>query len=123
MLNLKLGYKHKRKPRYAFFVEAKGPNKTSIYQADDDYVRLMKQMKTSIGIQVDMGFQNPKSLGLLVESWRCKLYSMKLVEEAIYLPAMIKRFWLVEKIEQVISILSTVEGVMLKESLKNSRTY
>ncbi|CEG64959.1 hypothetical protein RMATCC62417_01848 [Rhizopus microsporus] len=53
-------------------------------------------MKTSMGMQVNIGLESPKSFGLLVEGWRCKLYSMELVEDGVYLPAMIKRFWIVE---------------------------
>ncbi|RCH99132.1 hypothetical protein CU097_011815 [Rhizopus azygosporus] len=60
--------------------------------ADDDDAKLMKQMKTSMGMQVDIGLESSKSFGLLVEGWRCKLYSMELVEDGVYLPAMIKRF-------------------------------
>lgn len=45
----------------------KRPQQSSIYQDEDDYVKLLKQMKTSVDAQIDLGVRNPTSLGLLVE--------------------------------------------------------
>jgi hypothetical protein len=45
----------------------KRPEQSSIYQDEDDYVKLLKQMKTSVDAQIDLGVRNPTSLGLLVE--------------------------------------------------------
>lgn len=67
MPDLKLGYKFKGRPHFAFFVEAKRPGQTSHYQDESDFVKLMKAMKESINGQIDFGFQDPASFGLLVE--------------------------------------------------------
>lgn len=45
----------------------KRPGQVSLYQDEDDYVKLLKQMKTSVDVQIDLGIHNPTSLGLLVE--------------------------------------------------------
>lgn len=45
----------------------KRPGQISIYQDEDDYVKLLKQMKTSVDAQIDLEVRNPTSLGLLVE--------------------------------------------------------
>lgn len=45
----------------------KRPGQVSLYQDEDDYVKLLKQMKTSVDAQIDFGVRNPTSLGLLVE--------------------------------------------------------
>ncbi|KAI8985249.1 hypothetical protein BDB01DRAFT_721838 [Pilobolus umbonatus] len=65
--SIKLGNKIKGKPRYAFFVEAKRPKRKSIYQREDDYVKLMKEMKEGINRQIDLGIQGHASFGLFVE--------------------------------------------------------
>lgn len=64
----KLGYmKHKNKPLFALFVEVKRPGQTSKYQPEDDYTKLLKEIKDSLDKQVDLGFVNPFSFGLLME--------------------------------------------------------
>jgi hypothetical protein len=63
----KLGVKFKGKNRFIFFVEAKRPGQTSIYQDKDDYVKLMKHMKSSIDDQIDLGVNEPVSFGVLIE--------------------------------------------------------
>lgn len=45
MPDLKLGYKFKGKPHFAFFVEVKRPGQTSHYQDEIDFVKLLKAMK------------------------------------------------------------------------------
>ncbi|CAO3694310.1 unnamed protein product [Rhizopus microsporus] len=65
MPDLKLDYKFKGKPHFAFFVEVKRPGQTSLYQDEGDFVKLLKVMKESINDQIDLGFEDPASLGLL----------------------------------------------------------
>jgi len=57
----------KREAYYYFYVEVKRPDAKSIYQEEDDYVKLLKQMKGSIDNQAYLGMANPVSLGLLCE--------------------------------------------------------
>ncbi|GAA5803102.1 hypothetical protein HPULCUR_008577 [Helicostylum pulchrum] len=49
--------------------EIKRPDTTSKYQPEDDFVKLMKQMKSSLCDQLCFGVANPTSLGLLVEGF------------------------------------------------------
>lgn len=65
--DFRIGTKVKSKELYFFFVEVKRPGTTSKYQPEDDYVKLMKQMKGSVDEQLHLGVQTPSSLGLLVE--------------------------------------------------------
>lgn len=62
-----IGTKVKRKSIYFFYVEVKRSDTTSKYQPEDDFTRLMKQMKNSVCAQLFLGVMNPTSLGLLVE--------------------------------------------------------
>jgi hypothetical protein len=61
------GTKVKRREVYFFFVEVKRPEITSKYQPEDDFTKLMKQMKGSVDDQLCLGAKNPTSLGLLIE--------------------------------------------------------
>lgn len=73
--DLKIGYmKNGKTSLYAFFVEVKRPGQSSRYQAEDDYVKLLKQMKDSVNKQIDFGFTSPFSFGLLVEGISRILY-------------------------------------------------
>ena len=64
----KLGFaKHKKKALFCFFVEVKRPGESSRYQKETDYVKLLKEMKSSIDKQINMGLVSPFSFGLLVE--------------------------------------------------------
>jgi hypothetical protein len=65
--DIAFGISYKGKGRFFFFVEVKRPGQSSIYQDEDDYVKLLKQMKTSVDAQIDLRVRNPTSLGLLVE--------------------------------------------------------
>lgn len=62
-----LGIMDRKRDIYNFFVEVKRPDAKSIYQEEDDYVKLMKQMKGSIDNQAYLEMANPVSLGLLCE--------------------------------------------------------
>ncbi|KAL9559132.1 hypothetical protein PS6_000936 [Mucor atramentarius] len=65
--DIMIGTEFKKKDYYFFFVEIKRPSTQSKYQAEDDYVKLLKEMKGSIDNQLLLGIENPSSLGLLVE--------------------------------------------------------
>ncbi|CAO3694304.1 unnamed protein product [Rhizopus microsporus] len=130
MPDLKLDYKFKGKPHFAFFVEVKRPGQTSLYQDEGDFVKLLKVMKESINDQIDLGFEDPASLGLLVEDsllsfdkmctlkyskivnigYKCILYIMKIHEEGVYIPVALKKFVLVEDSENVVNIPAIVES-------------
>ncbi|KAI8376684.1 hypothetical protein EDC96DRAFT_436350, partial [Choanephora cucurbitarum] len=63
-----LGFaKHKKKALFCFFVEVKRPGESSKCQKETDYVKLLKEMKSSIDKQINMGLASPFSFGLLVE--------------------------------------------------------
>lgn len=62
-----LGYKNKKREVYFFYVEVKRPNKPSKYQVEDDYCKLLKQLKNSFDIQITIGIQEPSAMGLLCE--------------------------------------------------------
>ena len=62
-----IGAKVKKEVVYFFFVEVKRPEKTSKYQPEDDFAKLMKQMKSSVDDQLCLGIKKPISLGLLIE--------------------------------------------------------
>ncbi|EIE87284.1 hypothetical protein RO3G_11995 [Rhizopus delemar RA 99-880] len=77
MESLSLKMKLMRKPRLVVFIlrittiafkTIKRPGQPSKYQTESDYVKLMKEMKESVEGQIDLGFDNPVSFGLLVES-------------------------------------------------------
>jgi hypothetical protein len=62
-----LGAKNNNKEFFFFFVEVKRPKIKSKYQDEEDFTKLLKQLKTSIDKQLYLGIENPASLGLLVE--------------------------------------------------------
>jgi hypothetical protein len=65
--DLMLGYEDRKKQVFFFFVEMKRMNTTSKYQAEDDFVKLMKQQKLSVDTQLGLGVRSPVSYGLLCE--------------------------------------------------------
>ncbi|KAI9264609.1 hypothetical protein EDC94DRAFT_640275, partial [Helicostylum pulchrum] len=94
--------RHKKKPDiYFFFVEIKRPDTTSKYQPEDDFVKLMKQMKSSLCDQLCFGVANPTSLGLL----------MKVIVDGIYMPVALKRFSLVEEPHELVHLPAVVEAL------------
>lgn len=111
--DFKPGYmKNGKKSLYAFFVEVKRPGQSSRYQAEDDFVKLLKQMKDIMNKQIDIGFTKPFSFGLLVEGFRCKLYMMKIVEDGIYMPFIIKKISLMEDVKDAVNIPAMTECLM-----------
>jgi len=62
-----LGIKDRKRELYYFYVEVKRPKVKSIYQEEDDYAKLLKQLKGSIDNQLKLGMKDPKSFGLLCE--------------------------------------------------------
>jgi hypothetical protein len=57
----------KKKEIYFFFIEIKSPEALSKCQAEDDFVKLLKQMEGSIDDQLSFGINSPTSIGLLDE--------------------------------------------------------
>lgn len=78
-----IGTKVKSKELYFFFVEVKRPETTSKYQPEDDYAKLMKQLKGSVDEQLRLGVEIPSSLGLLVEGMLSFCVSCTKKEHAI----------------------------------------
>jgi hypothetical protein len=105
-----LGFKNKKRELYFFFVEAKRPGQHCSAQPEDDFSKLMKQMKASINQQVILGVHNPLSFGLLSVGYSCSLYQMKLYEDGVYIPTMIKRFKLPENEGDMSLIPGAVEA-------------
>ncbi|KAI8378578.1 hypothetical protein BD560DRAFT_421851 [Blakeslea trispora] len=92
-----LGIETRKTVVLSFFVEVKKEKAESKYQVESDFVKLMKQMKTSIDKQLQMGVQSPVSFGLLCEGFDCSFYKMVLAVEGVYLPVMIRELSLVKK--------------------------
>ncbi|KAI9243223.1 hypothetical protein BY458DRAFT_591636 [Sporodiniella umbellata] len=119
-----IGTKVKSKDLYFFFVEVKRPKVMSRYQPEDDYTKLMKQMKGSVDDQLCLGVENPLSLGLLVEEnltgYCCTLFQTAILADGIYMPTPINSFSLVEKHHHLIHIPSIVEAFFfIKRELNN----
>ncbi|KAG0782212.1 hypothetical protein G6F17_011432 [Rhizopus arrhizus] len=110
------GTKIKKREVYFFFVEVKRPEITSKYQPEDDYTKLMKQMKGSVDDQLRLGSKNPTSLGLLVEGFKGTLFQMKLLADGIYMPMAFERFSLVEEIHQLVHLPAIVETLYFVKS-------
>lgn len=62
-----IGTKLKKQVVYFFFAEVKRPERNIKYQPEDNFTKLMKQMKASVDEQLRLGVETPKSLGLLIE--------------------------------------------------------
>lgn len=113
----KLGYiKNKNESLFAFFVEVKRPGQTSKYQPEDDYTKLLIEMKDSLDKQVDLGFVDPFCFGLLMEGFVCTLYFMTIIEEGLYVPVTLKRFRLMQRIEDAVYVPAMVESFMFVKS-------
>ncbi|RCI06630.1 hypothetical protein CU098_012877 [Rhizopus stolonifer] len=109
--DFQLGLKNRKREVYFFFVEVKRPDKQSKYQEEDDFVKLLKQLKTSLDRQLLLGMKNPISFGLLCEGFHCSLYRMSLKAEGIYMPVMIKRFSLVSNSSELMNTPLIVEAI------------
>ncbi|KAI9245446.1 hypothetical protein BY458DRAFT_528873, partial [Sporodiniella umbellata] len=115
-----VGTKFRSKDLYFFFVEVKRPKVLSRNQPEDDFVKLMKQMKRSVDDQLYLGVENPLSLGLLVEGYCCTLFQAAILADGIYIPMAISRFSLVEYCHHLIHIPSIVEAFFfVKRELNN----
>lgn len=107
--DIMIGTEHKREDLYFFYVEIKRPAVHSRHQIEDDYVKLLKEMKDSIDGQLKVGIENSSSLRLLVEGFSCTLYKMNLLVDGVYTPILIKRFSLVEGVFDIMSLPTIVE--------------
>ncbi|KAG1176428.1 hypothetical protein G6F36_010956 [Rhizopus arrhizus] len=82
--DFKLGIMDRKREVYFFYIEIKRPEKESKYQEEDDFVKLMKEMKFSVDRQISLGMKNPLSFGLLCEG-KCQFnhtYSINTIVEA-----------------------------------------
>ncbi|RCH97910.1 hypothetical protein CU097_010757 [Rhizopus azygosporus] len=114
-----------RKRKLYFYVELKRPECQSIYQKEDDFCKLLKQMKVPVDKQVKLKLVNPASCGLLCEGFNSSLYKMTLVEDGIYLPIMVKRFSLIENESQLLNAATIIEalGLVLDELQSLQKRY
>lgn len=62
-----LGIADRKRELYFFYVELKRPECISRYQKEDDFCKLMKQMKVSVDKQVKLKLGWPVSFGLLCD--------------------------------------------------------
>ncbi|RCH91092.1 hypothetical protein CU098_007774 [Rhizopus stolonifer] len=106
-----MGTRVKDKEIYFFFVEVKRPHINSKYQLEDNYTKIMKQMKSSVDDQLCLGAKNPESLDLLVEGFNGTFFQMKLLADGVYMPIALECFSLVEEIHQLVDLPSIVEAL------------
>ncbi|KAL7320875.1 hypothetical protein PS15m_000718 [Mucor circinelloides] len=104
-----LGIKDRKRELYYFYVEVKRPKVKSIYQEEDDYAKLLKQLKGSIDNQLKLGMNGPKSFSLLCEGFSCSLYKMTILEEGIYATSCLRRFQLVESLSMILNEVPATE--------------
>ncbi|KAI8638381.1 hypothetical protein BD408DRAFT_477679 [Parasitella parasitica] len=106
------------KPDFMIGAKAKmkRPGATSKYQPEDDFTKLMKQMKGSVDDQLCLGAKIPTSLGLLIEGFTGTLFQMKLLADGIYMPVAFNCFSLVEEIHQLVHLPSIVEALYFVKS-------
>ncbi|KAI8338223.1 hypothetical protein BC941DRAFT_424941 [Chlamydoabsidia padenii] len=112
-----IGIKIKKADVYLIFIEVKRPLVSSKYQAEDDFTKLMKHLKTSINIQIKLGIQEPVSIGVLCEGFDCSMYEMKLIEEGIYLPVLVCSFCLVKDNLSLMNLVGAVEAFTLAKDI------
>ncbi|CEI89074.1 hypothetical protein RMCBS344292_03446 [Rhizopus microsporus] len=124
-LDLMLGITDRKRELYFFYVELKRPERQSIYQKEDDFCKLLKQIKVPVDKQVKLKLASPASCGLFCEGFNSSLYKMTLVEDGIYLPIMVKRFSLVENESQLLNVATIVEalGLVLGELQSLQKRY
>ncbi|KAI8087678.1 uncharacterized protein B0P05DRAFT_465474, partial [Gilbertella persicaria] len=79
----------------------------SVYQEENDFVKLLKMMKASIDYQITLGIRNPKSFGLLCFS--CSFYQMTLLEEGLYISTCLRRFQLVKSQSMILNVIPAIE--------------
>lgn len=66
-LDLMLGITDRKRELYFFYVELKRPERQSIYQKEDDFCKLLKQIKVPVDKQVKLKLASPASCGLFCE--------------------------------------------------------
>ncbi|PHZ08529.1 uncharacterized protein RHIMIDRAFT_241546 [Rhizopus microsporus ATCC 52813] len=120
-----LGFKDRKRKVYSFFVELKRPNKLSKYQTEDNFCKILKHLKHSVGHQARLGIENPVSLGLHYERFLCTLVRMTLVEEGVYLPVTISKFRLPESNVDMMNLPRAVEclSFVLEEAKSLKKKY
>lgn len=62
-----ISFKIKKQKVTLFFVKVKRPEQASKYQVEDDFTKLLKQLKVSIDHQIHLKIKKPRSFGLFVE--------------------------------------------------------
>ncbi|KAI9475448.1 MAG: hypothetical protein EXX96DRAFT_651228 [Benjaminiella poitrasii] len=105
-----LDIRGKKRDLYFFYAGLKRPSCKSIFQEENDFVKLLKIMKTSVDNQVTLGMGNPVSLGLLCEGFSCSPYQMKLAQEdIIYLATCLRQFLFVKSPSMILNIIPAAE--------------
>lgn len=62
-----IGFRDKQKLVNVIYFEVKRPTASSKYQEENDFVKLLKQLKTSIDFQVQLNITSPVAFGVLCE--------------------------------------------------------
>ncbi|KAG0931592.1 hypothetical protein G6F57_009323 [Rhizopus arrhizus] len=108
-----LGIKNRKRTMFFFFVEVKRPDITSNHQEENDYVKLLKQLKSSIDEQLKIKMKAPVAYGLLCE------------EEGIYLPVTIRRLTLPKEKHEFLNIPRVAEtlAVIAEEMVRLQTRY
>ncbi|KAF1800432.1 hypothetical protein V8B55DRAFT_1566726 [Mucor lusitanicus] len=106
-----IGFKHQKKLINCLVLEVKRPTATSKYQAENDHVELLKQMKTSIDFQVKLFIKSPVSFGVLCQGFECFLFKMMLAEDGIYLATQLRKFRLPEDPTSLTDVPRVVESI------------
>ncbi|OBZ80534.1 hypothetical protein A0J61_11417, partial [Choanephora cucurbitarum] len=114
-----LSTKTRKRNIFLFFIEVKRNEIDSKYQAESDFVKLMKQMKFAVDQQLKIGVKSPISFGLLCEGFSCEFFTMKLAVEGIYLPVLTRQFSLVQNVGDLVHVPAIVETFgLVKEELQ-----
>lgn len=62
--DLKIGFKDRKRLIDPIFFEVKRPQIESKYQEENDYIKLLKQLKASVDYQVQLNIESPVALGV-----------------------------------------------------------
>ncbi|KAL9537239.1 hypothetical protein MBANPS3_011956, partial [Mucor bainieri] len=113
-----LGLESRKRIVNLFYMKVKRPDIKSCHQKEDDYTKLLKQMKDSIDLQVTLGMSKPVSVGILCEDFSCFLYRMRLLQDGAYVSVCLRKFLLVEDMIMIVNVTAAFEALwFVKPSL------
>lgn len=65
--DIKIGFKDRHRVVGCVYFEVKRPNVASKYQEEENFAKLLKQLKASLDYQVALNISSPVSFGVLCE--------------------------------------------------------